>query len=904
MKNDLEMEEDKKQKPARVSRFASRMAKKKSNLDRKLSKMKSKLRDVEDRKEELAIKDTEQADIAPESTDALVADSDSVTPGAQSNVNEPVLAQEDSFPESDTESTAKRTNEADEQIPPANEIVSQKESEQRDSPINKDKDNAGELLPKTNDEDKDNENDKTSTRLSEKVILHSEKSNNDEGDKATDEKKVSKLTSPINDSVADTLTKPAAKANLTTTQPEKRSLAAKPKPPGLTGIGGLGGRGNKKVKPATLLHKIIDRLDESDELKFISGYREKFLFVLKNLHQHSISLSWICNHLPAEVDHNVSHILLTGADVSGDQLRCENINQNLERFVNSTSLGSLFITTWENLTDITPEQSAQLRQFTDIHIIQDLPKSPILENLIPCLERISRNSGALIIAPLSLKSVITKQQSLFEINRGYSVIDEERICYIDEDLSQNNIKWLDELLSDEDTINTFTEFSVHRQIMCLAQMLETSCDNEITKLEFIEGMKNPKFDEQKLLFSVAEFDVLMKNTIAQTKLLLGSKGIQVDEYGQITFATKLNESESAQALVSELSIDDLVREDELDVLKFGSNQRASVNRIKRFRFASKLGFLWKLKPEYIENLHKATSDLVLAHTRKVYKQTTQVIDKNLAQMSLQGGLLPSSSSLSNAFEQFKSTWKNDVHVTQAVANYNDLNHFRSAVFSKRGNAAPIEAQRGVLKELRESRMFVSQLMAFGMLGAVLLGSSYAVDVFFSWFSGGPMNVGEELTQAAKSSRGLGRQVRILIAGVAGICIVFYLCLRMYLRNSEKILDQQRIVGVYAQQLEDVVANFITESSNLAKEIITADLERLQLQFEEFKNSLPAQYKDTGRKRTDSDGARSAGLGQAGPVKRIEELKKWLSSILSERENISIIQSQKTALGEAQQRLNQ
>ena len=61
--SDTEEEQiQKKEKPKRVSRFAKRMAKKRSNLDRKLSKMKSKLRDVEDRKEAFAAKSVKEDD--------------------------------------------------------------------------------------------------------------------------------------------------------------------------------------------------------------------------------------------------------------------------------------------------------------------------------------------------------------------------------------------------------------------------------------------------------------------------------------------------------------------------------------------------------------------------------------------------------------------------------------------------------------------------------------------------------------------------------------------------------------------------------------------------------------------------------------------------------------------------
>ena len=886
--------EQKAEKPPRVSRFASKMAKKRSNLDRKLSKMKSKLRDVEDRKEALAKGDADGPDQVDE-PNAVTSDIGLINQELPDDVNlEPdVIANADNSDKTISEQDKPGLDipEKQAELPEVTSKV-EKDTEKIIEDFSPDPKSLNKKMSEKKQQEMPVLNDLPSISMQKQNDISD--SNNQNTDIAeTDINKKTDLKKPD---------KPKGKSSK---KPKPASpLAGKPKPAGLAGIGGLGGGRNKKVKPAVLLQKIIDRLDESVDLKFVSVYRDEFVAQLKNLHNHKVSLAWYCNELPASLEVKSSEVLLTHKKTEHKLLNTKHNVDRLDGAVNESAINSVFVSTWDALNELTPGKAAQLRQFTDIHIIQALPKDDDQANIIPLLERVSRHSGSLIIAQSELKKELQQLQHEFEINRNYTVIEDDRITYIDHDLSSNNLNWLDELFVETESTEIINGFSAHRCIMRIAQMLETACDSELSKLDLIDGLNNPKGGSDKKAFSIAELDAVMKNSQAATKLLLGAKGIQIDELGQINFASNLNESESAQAIVSELSIDDLVREDELDILKFNAEQRKSINRIKRFRFASKLGFLWKLNPEYIEKLHRATNDVITDHARQLHKQTSDIVEKHLQQMALHTKALPINSPVVNAFKRFQSSWRPDEQLMQAVSTFSDLNHFRSAVFSKRGNAAPIEAQRGVLRELRESRMFVSQLMAFGMLGAVLLGSSYAVDVFISWFSGSSMDVGEELTAAAKSSRGLGRQVRILIAGVAGICIVFYLALRMYLRNSEKILDQQRIIGIYSQQLEDVVSSFITESSSLVKEIINADIERFQLQYEEFRASLPsALLKDSGRKRSDQDGIKSTGLGQAGPAKRIEELKKWLNSALSERDNFSIIQTQKTALGEAQQRFN-
>ena len=834
-----------KDKPSRASRFASKMAKKRSALDNKLSKMKSKLRDVESRKKVHRDK----------------------------NINEDTDYLKEKISDKQTKKGLKRENK--------NEIM--------EKPLK------STTMKNLHDEDK-SESAEIQSKKENELFLKSKQHSDETIKQESLKPSASRDTGKENKNTADVFKKDTAP--IKPAKPLAKSISQQKT------AASIGGRGGKKIKPSALLKKIIDQLDESTDLKFVSVYRDNFLKLLKNLHNHKLSIAWYCENLPAELDSNQKSILLYKHEALAGQLKIDNQRRTLDTYVEYDAIGSLLISTWGGIRNFTPLQVGQIRKSIDIHIIQCLPDETEIENFFLLLERTTRQSGSIIICPLNLKSKVEKLKEQFEINRNYTVINNDCITYHDFDFANNNLNALHKIFQDEESLKIICDFSLHRQIMFLANLLEAVCDKEIKKLELVDDLRTPSELDDRTVFSLSELDGTVKKLQTNAKLLLGAQGIEIDDLGQVNFSATLNEVESAQALISELSIENLVREDELDTLNFSAEQRRSINRIKRFRFASKLGFLWKLNPQYVEKLYQSTYDVLINHAQLLYKQTTSIVEKHLNEMERFANGLPKNSKDYNSYKHFKSSWLSHEHLLSAISNLSSLNHFRSAVFSKKGNAAPLETQSGVLRELRESRMFVSQLMAFGMLGAVLLGSTYAVEVFINWFSGGPVNVGEELTQAAKSSRGLGRQVRILIMGIAGVCIIFYLLMRIYLKNSERILDQQRIVNIYSQQLEDVIAKFIAESSSLTKQIITADLDRLQLNYEKFRNGLPDHIKDINNKRPGFDGSKGSGLSQSSTIKRIEGLKKWLNSILSERDSFSIIQNQKALIGEAQKSLGQ
>ena len=830
-------------KSTHSSDFASRMAEKQKERDHRLSNMKSKLSDLNLKKERTAKKDN---NMSGTKTVDRTLESNSTVFDSNAQINK---INDNNIKESSLQ--AKNKIKTDDSLIKKNITGNQM------------------LMNKTVDEN-NSKSAKDKTNIAPDKVA-----------KSLSEKKYPKANSGLSESL---------------------QIINKPKSSGVKGMPGLGGKSDNQLKPSKLLKKITDRLDTSGDLKFVSEYRDLFVRQLKSLHNSYPTIAWYTNKFP-QILSEQSGIVQLSYGKSKLQMTGINPALNLNRYMTTDSIGSVLVILWEDLFSISPNISGQIRQHTDIHVIQSLPSSNMGLNLVPLLERVSRNSGSLIIAPLNLKEEIQSLQFGFEINRNYSVIDEERITYVNNDISSNDFSWLQELFADKDKSTVIKDFSSHRGILRVANMLEKACDKELQRLELVSGLSNPKGGTNEKEFSVEELDALIKSTQASTKSLLSAKGIQVDGFGNINFVEKLNEAETAQAIVADLSIENLVREDELDILNFSNEQRKSINRIKRFRFASKLGFIWKLDPKYIEQLHRATSDVITKYVRSIHGQTTEIIDKHIDQMSTQINKLPPASPVQSSFQRFRSSWQTDQQIVKAISNYSDLNHFRSAIFSKRGSAAPLEAQRGVIKELRESRMFVSQLMAFGMLGAVLLGSTYAIDVFIGWFTGSAMNVGEELIQAAKDSRGLGRTVRILIAGVAGVCIVFYLALRIYLRNSEKILDQQRIVGVYAQQLEDVVSAFIKEASTLAKDIINTDIDRLIFQYESFRNSVSDNVQNSRVTRNDMDDLKTSPHSRVGSMKRIEDLKKWLNGLVAERDSFSIIQTQRSALGAAQERFD-
>lgn len=677
---------------------------------------------------------------------------------------------------------------------------------------------------------------------------------------------------------------------------DKKTKASKPvKDTSAPSLKGFKAKGASAVKPSWLVQKIIDHLYEYNDINFVSLYRDQFKRILKNLPKQNLSISWVGESLPSELgsEHNYQILLKNGQE-----------DLQLKQYIQSKLIRSVHALNWEGALSLSPDQIGTIRHDVDLHIINNLPNTNNAHKLIPLLERISRQSGALIIFPASLKQEVNALFNRHEVNRGYSITDDSQFCFIDNELLNSGLKWIDQFLSNEGIAESILPFCQHRQIALMAKKLELACDSESEKLIAIQDLENAISSEASEHFDLTKAEILVKGLLSTIKSNLGEGGVSIDNLGEVRLNTSISDTQAAQALVSNLSIDDLVREDELDLLKFNNEQRKQVNRMKRFRFASKLGFGWKIKPEYLDALHRDTLELVVERAITKYKKVSETVELFLADMATQKGTLKNNSSESSQFNKFLTVWRSNEHLTKALSKYVDLNHFRAALFAKKGGASPIEAQGGVMKELRESRMFVSQLMAFGMLAAILLGSSFAVDVLVNWFSGSSMNISEELTQASRDSRGLGRQVRILIAGVAGICIVFYLILRMYLKNAEKILDQQRVVSVYSQQLEEGVSKFISESMGLADNILNADVELVQAKYDAFKASLPDAMNTRTRGITDKEGVRQAGYGKENTIKQIMEVKKWLLGLLTKREGFSIVDAHQKSFSDIQKNLQE
>lgn len=534
---------------------------------------------------------------------------------------------------------------------------------------------------------------------------------------------------------------------------------------------------------------------------------------------------------------------------------------------------------WTDIVDLSPAQIGALREHIDIILVESFPRDINNIQLAPALQRLYGNGRRIILAGADFISAQTANNVAIKgAKRGFSVLDESRITELDIGDYNHLLEAFSARLGDSDAEAEYRPFVSNRRIFELASQLETRCEYELKKLSLVSAVSNSgatKYDPTQLEKGL---DANINKILSEGRKQVSSQETHIDSLGQAILSEQESSLDTASALISGFSINDVVMLDELDIQKFSPDDRKYINRIHRFRFASKLGNVWKLRQEYIESLHEKLLSRIendaktsFAKVDNYYKNTLKDLENAHKEEEK-----PHIKTLS---QELLTAWPSSQQLLDSIKIENNISHFRSALFNKRGSNAPIETQQGVMKELRESRMFVSQLMAFGMLFALLFGSSFAVDVLVNWFSGGSDSIGSELTQAAKDSRGLGRQIRILIQAIAGVAIIVYISLRFYLKPAEKLLDRGKLVSTYSAQLEDVCASFLDAADKASKEIIQSHIQHLQQKYDEMKAHSVNQ--------TASNSMDSTGTARSETIRAIQDIKKWASSQILKKETISI-----------------
>lgn len=628
--------------------------------------------------------------------------------------------------------------------------------------------------------------------------------------------------------------------------------------------------------------KIITRLEVDQELRTVSRYLEAFRQELSDDQDARLSLVFMGDRQSDKLQTSVWFgVWPSGLSAGADT------NSAVKIFPKQHKVAGVWIGDWHELNQFSPQRLGSLHSVMDVCYIESLPESLSKRDSAELLQRLV-SSGALIIIDQALAHDITRLHELCSRDLGYISLTSDHIQYINfGDLnaiacsSQHNERLGHEL----------RDYARFRRIARIGKELLGGCGEEIARQEFFKTVKASDDKHDSQLVSLESADHLMKSAQMVSKTLIADKAIVSNHIDSDTKPVNETSIQVALGLLTDLSVNDLVREDELDLLKFNKEDRHLLSRFIRFRFASNFSYIWKLNPDYISRLHSDLLDVIKLRTRTKYREVSSKMSNAVLEASI--ALAPSSPEfVETKLRKINLAWKSENSFVDQVAAHFSVSDFRSLVFSKRNGAAPVEAQGGVVKELKESRMFVSQLMAFGMLGAMLFGSVYAVDVFTSWFSGQQLEVGSELTEAAKNSRSLGRQVRILIAGVAGVGIVLYLILRLYLKKPEALLEKQKILQTYNDQLEDVVANYVDSSYEYSKALITSKLDLTMVEYERLRESMSSN----GSGPSD-DKARLSGrtLGASPTAKKYEVIQKWLASLMFDRDSYSLVKSQAASL---------
>lgn len=897
-------------KKPRKSRFADRVGRNQAKLSKKMAKVESKFKKNESEIEQLLAKseDEDAEELLEQETAQSTETEDNNRSTAETETTEAKTTSTDKVekpPAEDSGEHAKKSAKPDESTGSDGEIkdsAATKEGQQISDSSKGENDSAGETTAgETNSTTKDaaipaavpdnavaDKKGKKSMQ-SGKPLAASGKATKSDGKSGKKERSpgLEKSTSKEQTASAKTADKTVSSA-ANVKKPASSKFAA-----GALG-GGFGARGGKKVEASELIKKVITRLRDDEQLRTISRYHREFRQLLTATTNHSANVAFVGNSKSREdktVDADAGRWYV---DTANQEFW--NSSEELSGLGLGPGIGQVWIASWAQVDRLTPVQLGVVHREVDLFIIDSLPQTTNELDRLELLQRVCA-SGALVLLDAELQESVDELTKRYKHCFGYSLLDDDYLMYAE--INQPGAR---QYLAayNADNRAKLIEFSIHKRITQLARNLQAQCQWEINRQRLgdtIKGGLKGGVDQKSQL---AKIEFLMKSTIAESKAILSSKGMSLDEFGIPQVDGEPAEMEIAQGLLSEFSIRHLIREEELDVLKFSEEERKYLNRFKRFKFASKFSYLWKLSPDYILQLHSSLAQIIEERVLLRYRQVTAKVEENLEQIaSLLGAM--NNRIYANRFSEFKRTWKSDQHLLDLIRQRFDISDFRAFVFAKRGNAAPIEAQSGVMKELKESRMFVSQLMAFGMLGAMLFGSVYAVDVFSNWVSGESLEIGSELTEAAKDSRALGRQVRIMIAGVAGVGIVFYLLLRMYLKKPEELLEKQRILDSYSDHLEGVVSSYLSNSSEFAKEVISSDLEMLNIEYEEFKSAIT---ESSSEQQESDDGKFGKGMTLNANVqlKKFEDLHKWLTGILSERESLSIVQAHKAALTDAKKEI--
>ncbi len=641
------------------------------------------------------------------------------------------------------------------------------------------------------------------------------------------------------------------------------------------------GAGSKNTNAKPLINGFLEKLDAYPDLSFLNDYK----LIARDI------LSCYSSVKPAVLvlsdTPGKGELLTVECNKKARSLLSDFFPTTKETHSSDTSSCADFEAVvragWPDIGKLGPVQIGALREHIDLILIESFPRDVNGIQLASALQRLSGNGRQIILSGSEFISAQThNSMASNSARRGFSVLDESRITELEIGDNNNLLEAYSARMRDSASETEYRPFVTNRRVFELASQLENRCDYELNKLTLVSAVCGPgaaKYDPTQLEKGL---DAKISKILSEGRKQVSPQEVNVDSLGQAILSGQESSLDTASALVSGFSIDDVVMLDELDMQKFSPEDRKYINRIQRFRFASKLGNVWKLRQEYIESLHEKLLSRISSDIEGTFAKADNYFKKSLKDLE-NAHTEEQKGDIRTLAQELLSSWPSSQQLTASIKIKNNISHFRSALFSKRGSNAPIETQQGVMKELRESRMFVSQLMAFGMLFALLFGSSFAVDVLVSWFSGGSDSIGSELTQAAKDSRGLGRQIRILIQAVAGVAIIIYISLRFYLKPAEKLLNRGKLVSTYSAQLEDVCASFLDEADKAGKDLIQSHIQHLQQKYDEIKTHSLEQGSSLSMVGT-GDGT---GTTRNETIRAIQDIKKWMNSQIVKKETISI-----------------
>lgn len=827
----------------RRSNFAARVAKKRTNLDQKVAKLR--------KKSSAGIKKNEQSETAGPQ-DASVSN-DENQPVKPQPITEP---EADSVQESQTQmlTATKKSEEASGSTnePPAKpEKAAQFQTTQSKDEEIRDVVGTGVRGVK-----------RTSVSSAAGTIRSGGGSGLSSVDKDISQKSIGKPSSPVSP-----LSSPGSTKDKARVAPAVQS-------------GLFGGGSGASVEPEVLINSFLQILGEYPELTFLDSFRSQLKKTFSASRESGLNVLVVGSQdKEFEVFHSATEKLPNELALAFSAL--EGIRQTKLQLGPhcDTAMGC----SWASIAHLNPLQIGTLREIADIIVIASSPSVTQYGDAAQLLQRLVGSGKQIIIANESfINTCIKPARKSYATRTGYTVLEKSRISEAEIDNQLQSDEILYSLLNMVEDDVALESYIIQRRLYAFAINLESKCNYELERQTFITATKGAIEDKSaKHRYSKA-LDSKITKLFNEARKQFSSDDIYIDELGLGSIRKQEGAKEAASALVSRFSDKDVVFDNELDQYQFSEGDSRYINRLRRFQFAGKLGVVWKLKQEFIESLHEKLSARIVSDTCTTHKQVDSYLKKEIKKLKSNHESM-TDDQLVKLEKAFKS-WPTAEQLSNSITGYYNFSHFRSALFSKRGASAPVETQQGIMKELRESRMFVSQLMAFGMLFALLFGSSFAVDVLLDWFAGGGANIGSELTQAAQDSRSVGRQIRILIQAIAGLAIIFYIGLRIYLKPSEKLLNKSKLVGTYKTQLEDVCANFLDDAGKMSKELIQSHLQHLQ---DAYTVSNVAEDIDTSVSQH-SIASNSRGAGKNDRIRSLQELKKWISAQIAKRDNHSLV----------------